>query len=144
MKRILWGLREITKNPEQTEIEKLISNELDKFDISKITMGYRYMVDAILFALEDVTLVKNMRKGLYAKIAQKYDGVNVINVKWTIDKCVLAVTRYTNTNKIKEYFLTGTKKTKLNTKLFILTIVRNLKDDYKILKENKKELILKE
>lgn len=122
-------------------IEDLIKGELRKFDIDSTTKGYKYLTQAILFSLEDEILLKDMRHGLYEVMAQKIGDINGDNVKWTIEKAIRSIKRYTSTRLIKSYFYV-VEVQEVTPKRFMSTIVERVRD--KLDKEEKKEKHLEE
>ena len=82
-----------------------------------------------------------MRDGLYKKVSQNYNNVTEYNIKWTIEKSIESIRRYTS-EKIMNTYFNLKRKESLTPKLFITTIVYNLKDykDKQVV-INKKELI---
>lgn len=125
-KRIVDILEQITYISEQKHYEKIVKEELRKFEMNVTTVGYAYIVDAIALSLEDETLLKDMKNTLYKSISIKNNNVNTANIKWAIEKCVKSTKRYTSSNIIKTYFHAEARE-KITPKLFITTIVENLK-----------------
>lgn len=117
---------QITYESEQKCYEKLIKEELYKFEMNVTTVGYAYIVDAIAFSLENEAMLKDMQNVLYKNISIKYNNISTTNIKWTIEKCVKSTKRYTSSSIIKEYFHVEARE-KLTPKLFISTVVENLK-----------------
>ena len=134
IKRMLLILDEISNQCEKSMIAGMIKHELEKFDFNEFTIGYRYIVEAITYSLEDETLLKDMKNTLYAKIAKKHKGVTIINVKWTIEKCIRSVQHFTATKVITEYF-DILKEESLTPKMFISVVVHKLEWKYRRRKE---------
>ena len=67
-----------------------------------------------------------MTHGLYKMIAARH-GVTVDNVKWSIEKAMKSVIRYTNSKIMNSYFYVVSGE-KITPKMFITTIVENLKE----------------
>lgn len=125
LSRIVNIIDKITYETEQKSYEELVKQELRKFDMNVTTLGYAYIVDAITLTLENNDLLKDMKNALYKSISIKNNGINPTNIKWTIEKSLKSMKRYTSTNIMKSYFHVQTRE-KLTTKLFIATIVENL------------------
>lgn len=125
-KRIVEILDQITYMSEHKCYERLIKEELRKFEMNVTTIGYNYVVDAIAFSLSDETLLKDMKNTLYKSISIKHNNVSATNIKWTIEKNVKSMARYTSSSIIKSYFHVESRE-KLTPKLFITTVVENLK-----------------
>ncbi|MBO5478221.1 MAG: response regulator [Clostridia bacterium] len=124
--RIVDIIEDITYETDQKCYEELVKEELRKFEMNITTIGYAYIVDAITFSLEDETLLKDMQNALYKSVSIKNNNVNVSNIKWAIEKCVKSTKRYTSTSTIKSYFHVEARE-KITPKLFISTVVENLK-----------------
>lgn len=122
---IIEILDEITYKIEQKCYDKLIKQELRKFDINVTTIGYSYIVDAIALSLEDVRLLKNMKDMLFKSISVRNNNVSTSNIKWAIEKCVKSTKRYTDSEIIRKYFRAESNE-KVTPKLFISTIVEKL------------------
>ena len=123
--RLVDVLEQITFTGEQKHFQQMVKEELRKFDINITTMGYTYIADAITFALGNEEMLKNMQNMLYRTIGIK-NNISQTNVKWTIEKCVKSIRRYTSTNIIRTYFHTEEGE-KITPKFFIATIVENIK-----------------
>ena len=124
--RVFDMIEQITYETEQKCYEKLVKEELRKFEMNVTTIGYAYIVDAIASCLEDGTLLKDMQNTLYKNVSIKNNNISTNNIKWAIEKCVKSTKRYTSSNVTKEYFRVEARE-KLTPKLFISTIVENLK-----------------
>lgn len=124
--KIVDIIEEITHTSEQKCYEKFVKEELRKFEINTTTMGYSYIVDAITFCLEDEILLKDMKNGLYKKMSAKNNGVSISNIKWTMEKSVKSIQRYTATSIIRPYFRVESGE-KITPKLFIATVIERLK-----------------
>lgn len=128
LKRISEMLDEITYATDQKCYEKLVKEELRKFEMNITTIGYDYIVDAITLTLQDETLLKDMKNKLYKSISIKNNNINPTNIKWTIEKNIKSMVRYTSSKVTKEYFHVETRE-KITPKLFVSTIVNNLKQE---------------
>ena len=107
--------------------EELVKEELHKFEINVTTLGYKYIVDAIELSLADENLLKDMKHRLYKSISKRHDDVSIINIKWTIEKSVRSIIRYTSFDIIKSYFHVELGE-HVTPKIFISEILENLKD----------------
>lgn len=140
-KRILAIIEQITYSETKNNFKKIAEEELKQFEINTITVGYRYILESIIYSLEDATLLKDMKNMLYKKISLHHNCVSTLNVKWTIEKSIGSIRRYTSSELMNTYFHLS-KKERLTPKLFISTIVSNLRET--IEKEaQRKELISK-
>ncbi len=124
--RLVDIIEQITYESEEKYYEKLVKEELRKFEMNVTTIGYAYIVDAITFCLEDETLLKDMKNRLYKSIAIKHNNISTANIKWTIEKCVKSTKRFTSSSVTREYFHVMARE-KITPKLFITTVVENLK-----------------
>ncbi len=59
-------------NLEMTQ-KNFIKDNLAQYKFKRSTLGYKYLVEAILLCIEDKNLLKNITKGLYFEIAKKYE-----------------------------------------------------------------------
>lgn len=109
--------------------EKMVKEELHKFEINVTTLGYKYIVDAIELSLVDENLLIDMKHRLYKSISKRHNDVSIINIKWTIEKTIRSIMRYTSFNTIKSYFHVESGE-HVTPKIFISYILDNLK--YKI------------
>ena len=116
----------------------MVKGELRKFDIDVTTKGYKYIVEAVLLSLEDETLLKDMTHGLYHIMAGKREGINEKNVKWTIEKMVRSIKRFTSTKLIKSYFYV-VEEEEVTPKRFIGTIAEKIRDKLEYEEERKQE-----
>lgn len=123
--KIVDMIEKITHESEQKCYEELVKEELRKFEINITTIGYTYIVDAITFCLEDEALLKDMKNGLYKKMSAKHNGINISNIKWTMEKSVKSIQRYTSTSVTRPYFRVESGE-KITPKLFIATVIERL------------------
>lgn len=114
--------------------EELIKEELNKFEVNTVTLGYKYIVDAIELSLANENLLRDMKHRLYGSISKRHDDVSIINIKWTIEKTIRTIVWNTSFSVIKSYFYVESGE-RVTPKIFISCIVDNLK--YKIEEESK-------
>lgn len=107
--------------------EELVKEELQTFDVNVTTLGYKYIVDAIELSLANENLLRDMKRRLYVSISKRHDDVSIINIKWTIEKTIGSIIRYTNFDVVKSYFHVESGE-KVTPKIFISAILDNLKD----------------
>ena len=124
--RIVDMIEQITYETGQKCYEELVKEELRKFEMNVTTIGYTYIVDAISLSLEDEVLLKDMKNKLYKAISIKHSNVTTSNIKWAIEKCVKSTIRYTSSSVKREYFHVESKE-RISPKLFISTVVDNLR-----------------
>lgn len=107
--------------------EELVKEELQTFEVNVTTLGYRYIVDAIELSLANENLLRDMKHRLYVSISKRHDDVSIINIKWTIEKTIRSIIRYTSFNVVKSYFHVESGE-HVTPKIFINAILENLKD----------------
>lgn len=107
--------------------EELVKEELQTFDVNVTTLGYKYIVDAIELSLANENLLRDMKRRLYVSISKRHDDVSIINIKWTIEKTIRSIIRYTSFDVVKSYFRVESGE-KVTPKIFISAILENLKD----------------
>lgn len=98
--------------------------ELGKFKFSRNSMGYEYLVEAIVIVSQDKQTIKDFSTYVYSKIGRKYD-VKAQNVQWCITKIINLM--YLNTEKsvIENYFHLFYHE-RPSTKAFIIGVARNV------------------
>ncbi len=126
IKKIVEMVNQITYETSIHYYEKQVKQELHKFEMNIITKGYAYIVEAITLSLENENLLTDMTHGLYKIIAARH-GVTVDNIKWSIEKSMKSVIRYTDCKLMNSYFYVVSGE-KITPKMFITTIVENLRD----------------
>lgn len=107
--------------------EELVKEELQTFEVNVTTLGYKYIVDAIELSLANENLLRDMKRRLYVSISKRHDDVSIINIKWTIEKTIRSIMRYTSFDVVKSYFHVESGE-KVTPKIFISAILENLKD----------------
>jgi FixJ family two-component response regulator len=107
--------------------EELVKEELQTFEVNVTTLGYKYIVDAIELSLANENLLRDMKHRLYGSISKRHDDVSIINIKWTIEKTIRSIMRYTSFDVVKSYFRVESGE-KVTPKIFISEILENLKD----------------
>ncbi len=107
----------------QNEVISFIEKELDIFEFNKTSIGYKYLVDAILEAINNPKLIQNLEKELYYSVSKKYINSTYLNIKWAIDKSINSMYRFTNFDLICNYF-NFEKPKKPTSKLIIQTIMQ--------------------
>lgn len=104
------------------EIIKILSN----FDFNTKSKGYKYLLDSINACIIYPHLLNNLEKNLYPSIAKKYSNCTPLKIKWSIEKSISSMNRYTDTKILKKFFLTSKK---ISTKFFIEKILTLINDD---------------
>lgn len=105
-----------------SQIKEFIKKELGNFKFMRISMGYRYLVDAIFICIKDPNAMNNLNKYVFPKLAEKYNAMSYIHVKWCIEQTIKTMYNNTDANILCQYFNLG-KYIKPSLKFFIYTIV---------------------
>lgn len=111
-----------------SEIRQNIENELLNFSFNKGSIGYMYLIECLAYSYENVNLLENMEKRLFTIVAKKFKIDNPKIIKWSIQKAIASMSRYTPTNILHQYFPYTKNPT---TKTFITTINDILIKKYK-------------
>lgn len=104
------------------EIKKFITGELCNFEFIRISMGYRYLIDAILICIKDPNAIDNLNQNVFPKIAEKYNVTSYIHIKWCIEQLIKTMYNNTNSKVMSDYFMLDEDK-KPTLKYIIYTIV---------------------
>ena len=86
------------------EIKKSIEYELSCFNFNKNSKGYKYLIDCVDFCFYEPQLLNNMENKLFFKVSQKNNIKNNKEIKWSIQKTLTSMERYTDTATILKYF----------------------------------------
>lgn len=103
-----------------SKLESAIHKDLECFTFNHSSAGFLYLTKAILLCLKDNSLFHQMEKNLFSKVAKYFPGASDLQVKWTINKTLKAMIRYTPKSILTEYFPHHDYPT---PKLFIKTMV---------------------
>ena len=104
-------------------LKDMITDELSNFNFNRGSSGYVYLVECIEKSIEDPNTLRNMEKELFPYISNKLNIDNPKSIKWSLQKLLDSMTRYTKTETILNYF-PYTKHPTL--KVFITTINDNV------------------
>lgn len=115
-------LEQIYKEINKEQIYKKIKDELRKFKLNLSNKGTDYLVDSILLSYNKKNL--NLTKDIYPVLSQKYD-VTPMNIKWSMEKNIKSMRRYTENEIIENYFHIDSKSN-LTIKTVIKTITENI------------------
>ena len=84
--------------------EKEVSKTLKKISFNMNSIGSKYLIKAIMIALDDEKLLNRMENNLYSIIAKQFNTTNQ-NVKWNINRSIKSMWRYTDNKKyVSEVF----------------------------------------
>lgn len=124
--KIINIINQIASVADEQFYEKIVKEELNKFEINITTLGYDYIVNGIILSLKNERLLKDFQNGLYKILAEKYNLPSNYSIKWAVEKCIKSTVRYTDFEITKSYFRVETTE-KITPKLFISMVVYNLK-----------------
>lgn len=100
-----------------------IINILSNFDFNVKGKGYKYLVECIRACMNFPYLINNLEKKLYPYIANQFIDATPSKIKWSIEKSINSMYRYTN-KKILDEFFPNSKK--LSPRFFIETIISKI------------------
>lgn len=116
--QILIILNEIVNELNVENKKREIEDMLNLLNISRTSLGYKYLAQAIYMILSEGLDVDNLENGLYKKVADNYE-VSVLNIKWNIQKAVNSMWRYSEEKGICE--LLGIKDNRKPTPKLIIS-----------------------
>lgn len=114
------------KNTES--VKQNIENELNDFEFNKTSVGYKYLEECLLYTYKNPKLLDNIEGKLLPLLANKFGIKKVQNIKWSMQKAVKSMIRYTDKRKILNYFPSNGVPT---LKLFITTLSNLISKNYK-------------
>ena len=112
---------------EAIELKLLIKEDLSQFNFNTGSKGYIYLTKCIIEIFKDPRKLDNIEKLLFPSIAYQLNIDNPKVIKWSIQKLISSMIRYTNSNVILEYFPHGNKPT---IKMFLSTITNSIRTKY--------------
>lgn len=121
-------IKELIDEDKETILNNDIIHILSKFDFNVSSVGYSYLIDCIKICLKENKCLNNLEKDLYPYVAKKYHISNPLKIKWSIEKLLNSMCRYTKTEILQIYF---PNMQKIPPKFFIKTVVNIL--DEKVL-----------
>ena len=119
-KDLVDSLKYICNTLDDEEVSVRIERLLSSFDFNKSSLGYLYLMECLVLAYHDSTLLLNVENKLFPLVAQNFGIRKIVNIKWTIQKTINSMLRYTDNNKIQKYFPYNKKP---SLKLFLQTIL---------------------
>lgn len=122
LSKIKIYLEQIYKEINNEQIHKKIKNELKKFKLNICNKGTDYLVDSILLSYNKENI--NLTKDIYPVLSKKYD-VTPMNIKWSMEKNIKSMRRYTENDIIENYFHIDSNSN-LTIKTVIKTIIENI------------------
>lgn len=118
--RIMAILNEIVNAFNIENKKRKIEEMLDLLNISRTSLGYKYLTQAIYMILFEASNTDNLENGLYKKMADNYE-VSVLNIKWNIQKAVNSMWRYSDEKSVCE--LLGIKDNRKPTPKLIISVL---------------------
>ncbi len=115
---------------EDKQIKEFIKQELNNFEFVKISMGYRYLIDTILICIKDSNAINNLNKNVFPKIAEKYNAMSYMHIKWCIEQSIKTMYNNTDANILCNYFKLD-RNIKPSLKFVVYTIVSKFEWKYK-------------
>lgn len=126
--RLNEDLISIIEDDYSQEMKENIENELKYFNFNKNSKGYRYLIQCLENCYTEPKLLYNMEKDLFFKVSQENHLQNSNIIKWSIQKSIVSMERYTDTNTILKYFPYSKNPT---SKMFISTLSEIIIKKYK-------------
>ena len=117
-------LRNIVVEKDELDIRKKITKQLEIFEFNKKSIGYQYLVESLMYTCQNSNFLNNMETNLFPLVAEKFKNKNGINIKWSIQKAMKSMIRYTPTLEIKKIFF----ETIPTVKIFITTMTKMIND----------------
>lgn len=125
---LIGELKYICHKKEEEYIRNKAEDELCVFSFNKCSIGYKYLIECLVKTYEREELLVNIEKDLFPLIAQKFHIKKIQNIKWSIQKTIKSMIRYTDTEKVYSYF---PNTETLTPKLFIMTLNKLIITKYK-------------
>ena len=107
---------EIQENSFNNEIVKILNN----FDFNTNSLGYKYLIECIKFCIKNPLAISNLEKNVYTKVSNIFHVSNSFSIKWSVEKCIDSMFRYTKTNILQKFFPDTSKP---SPKIFIKKII---------------------
>ena len=118
---LINDLKYICNEYNQIDIREKIEKQLDMFEFNKSSIGYRYLIECLIYTYQNPKFLDNMENDLFPLVAKKFQRKKGQNIKWSIQKTMKAMIRYTPTNKIKKVF----PNTQMPTVKFFMRTINN-------------------
>ena len=122
---LLNDLKYICMEKNKSNIREKIEKQLEMFEFNKNSIGYKYLIECLIYTCQNPSFLNNMEANLFPLVAKKFQSKTGSNVKWSIQKTIKSMIRYTSTSRIEKIF--GT--TRIPTIKFFLTTINNSIND---------------
>lgn len=124
-KSLIENLERIKKEKDNDEIELKIKDCLKNFYFNKSRPGYHYIIESIKLCVKNNNLIAPFETNLYKKVAEKTNAKSNLHVKWSIDKSINVLNRYTNPDTLNRFF----PYSKVTSKVFINEIFQRINNE---------------
>lgn len=125
-KSLIENLERIKKEKDNDndndEIELKIKEWLKNFYFNKSSPGYCYIIESIKLCVKNKALITPLETNLYKKVAKKTNAKSNLHVKWSIDKSINVLNKYTNPDTLNKFF----PYIKVTSKIFINEIFQRI------------------
>lgn len=122
---LIENLERIRKEKDNDEVELKIKELLKNFYFNKSSPGYRYIIESIKLCVKNKTLITPLETNLYKKVAEKTNAKSNLHVKWSIDKSINVLNKYTNPDTLNKFF----PYSKVTSKIFINEIFQRINNE---------------
>lgn len=122
---LIENLERIRKEKDNDEVELKIKELLKNFYFNKSSPGYRYIIESIKLCVKNNNLVTPFETNLYKKVAEKTNAKSNLHVKWSIDKSINVLNKYTNPDTLNKFF----PYSKVTSKIFINEIFQRINNE---------------
>lgn len=127
LKKLKEDLQDLICICEKDRLEALINEKLSEFNFNKGTNSYKYLVRCIREIYEKPEELNNIEKLLFPKIAIQLGINNHKTIKWSLEKLINSMARFTDSKIILDHFPYTKKPT---TKMFLSEINNYLTSNY--------------
>lgn len=101
---LIENLERIKKEKDNYEVELKIKELLKNFYFNKSSPGYCYIIESIELCVKNKNLITPLETNLYKKVAEKTNAKSNLHVKWSIDKSINTLNKYTNPDTLNKFF----------------------------------------
>lgn len=98
---------------------------LSSFDFNVQSKGYKYLVECIKSCYTSPYLLNSLDKKLYPYISNHFIDTTPLKIKWSIEKTINSMYRYTDKETLAKFFPNSKK---LSPRYFIETIISKAND----------------
>lgn len=113
-------LNSIISENSSKKLDNKIVEILSNFDFNIKSKGYKYLVECIRACIISPHFLNNLERKLYPYIAGHFIDSNPSKIKWSVEKSINSMYRYTDKAILTKFFPNSKK---LSPKYFIETII---------------------